>query len=368
MSAIRNTYRFCSTVWLISTLQSGAAIAAHDRDSAREKHHAAEEKTVFEHVNFSGRFDFAQPSAPACTWTYCGLEFDFRGKGLNLSLSGAGQIQFYITVDGKFLPSITTEGAVWSTTDTPVQYTIASELTDGLHHIEIHRGPEGMFGAVRFHDIKIHHGHVIRTKHRHHRTIEVIGDSISAGYGNLAGVVPCEFGTAFENGYMTYGAIAARLLNAEVRIEAFSGIGVARSLDGSTTWTMPNVWDNVNVFDASVKYDCSNWDADAVVINLGTNDFNAGVDPSLYVEAYVDYLQAIRECYPHALILCATNDTNDKYYATLDTVIEVVADRRIKKINLGTPNWAGCDGHPDIIAHIAMGENLAARLRTELHW
>ncbi|HEY5961134.1 MAG TPA: hypothetical protein VIV60_31470, partial [Polyangiaceae bacterium] len=78
---------------------------------------------------------------------------------------------------------------------------------------------------------------------------------------------------------MTYGAIAARALDADVHIEAISGIGMALSLGGSTTWTMPNVWDNVNVFDDTVKYDCSTWTADAVVINLGTNDFNAGVDP-----------------------------------------------------------------------------------------
>lgn len=131
---------------------------------------------------------------------------------------------------------------------------------------------------------------------------------------------------------------------------------------------MPNYWDNVNVFDDSVKYDCSAWKADAVVIDLGTNDFRAGVDPAEYIAKYVAYLGRIRGCYPHALILCAINDANDKFNGALDTVIETIADARIKKFDLGTPNWAGCDGHPDIVAHIAMGKNLAARLRAELRW
>lgn len=368
MVGIRIANLFRSAAWLIAVLQTSTAAATYSRDAEQGRGSRACHARAFEHVNFVGRFDFTQLSAPACTWTYCGLEFDFRGTGVELSLSGAGHIQFYVTVDGQLLPSITTDGEEWSTSDTPVRYVVASGLRDGKHHIEIHRGPEGMFGAVRFHDVDIHQGQVVSSERHHRRTLEVIGDSISAGYGNLVGVVPCVYGTAFEDGYMTYGAIAARLLNAEVHIEAFSGIGMARSLDGSTSWTMPNIWDNVNVFDTTVKYDCSNWDADAVVINLGTNDFNAGVEPDVYVETYVSYIETLRECYPRALILCAINDDNDKYSAALDTVVGTIADRHVKKLNLGTPNWAGCDGHPDIIAHIAMGENLAARLRAELHW
>jgi lysophospholipase L1-like esterase len=345
----------------------GTSPSAAD-DFARGAHGAACSNRDFEHVNFVGRFDFTQPSAPACTWTYCGLEFDFRGTGVELKLSGAGHIQLYVVVDGQLVPTVTTQGAEWSTTDTPTRYMLASGLREGLHHFEVHRGPEGMFGAVRFHGIDIQRGHVVGSGRHHRRTLEVIGDSISAGYGNLVGVVPCEFGTAFEDGYMTYGAIAARLLDADVRIEAVSGIGMALALDGDTTFTMPNVWDNVNVFDSSVKYDCSTWKADAVVVNLGTNDFNAGVDPATYVATYVDYLQTIRDCYPKALILCAVNDANDEFSDALNTVIETYADPRVEKIDLGTPNWAGCDGHPDITGHVAMGKNLAARLRAELHW
>lgn len=74
---------------------------------------------------------------------------------------------------------------------------------------------------------------------RHRHALEVIGDSISAGYGNLAGYVPCDFGTTFEDGFMTYGAIAARMTDADVHIEAISGIGMAVAVDGLTALRCP---------------------------------------------------------------------------------------------------------------------------------
>lgn len=351
---------------LVAALGTDTALANDVERSASAARGKQCQQQAFEDVNFIGRFDFTLPNAPACTWTYCGIEFDFRGTGVDLSLSGAGHIQFSVVVDGQRLSTITTQGDEWSSTDTPAQYAFVSGLREGLHHFEIHRSPEGMFGAVRFHDIGIHAGRILPTGRRHQRKLEVIGDSITAGYGNLVGVVPCNFGTEFEDGSMTYGAIAARILDVDVHIEAVSGIGMALSLFGADT--MPHVWDNVNIFDYSVKYDCSTWEADAVVINLGTNDFNAGVEPAVYQATYVDYLRTIRTCYPHALILCAINDANDKFSDALDGVVETIADPRVEKINLDTPNWAGCDGHPDITAHLAMGRTLASRLRAELHW
>ena len=71
------------------------------------------------------------------------------------------------------------------------------------------------------------------------RRLEVIGDSISAGYGN-EGTYPCQFTSATENQYLSYEALAARALNAELYTEAWSGIGMLHNYDGGTTDVMPD--------------------------------------------------------------------------------------------------------------------------------
>jgi lysophospholipase L1-like esterase len=314
-------------------------------------------------AHWEGRFDWREPR-PACAWTYCGISLQIYGTGLELDLSGAGAITFYVSVDSVESTPFTTAGSEWSSSDAVTRYRVLSNLTPGVHSIEIHRGPEGFFGPVAFRSAKVSGGWPLPRSARQRRKLEVIGDSISAGYGNLG----CEFSAATENGSAAYGPVAGRLTGAEVRVEAVSGIGVALNLDGSTTETMPELWEYSIPYDIGSTYRCEQWRADAVVINLGTNDFNAGIEPAAYVAAYEDFVEEIRACYPRALILCAVNEEADRFSAAIDEVVSDFAEPRVQKLNLNTPNWAGCDGHPDVLAHEVMGVNLAARLGEELGW
>ena len=74
------------------------------------------------------------------------------------------------------------------------------------------------------------------------RLIEVIGDSISCGYGNLGTLADTECFTT-ESHWDTYESIAARALGAEVSTIAASGRGIIRNYGGDTGGTMPMLYE-----------------------------------------------------------------------------------------------------------------------------
>lgn len=61
------------------------------------------------------------------------------------------------------------------------------------------------------------------------RRMEIIGDSITCGYGN-EGIPPCSNSVAVENNYMSYGSVTARALDAVLFTEAWSGMGMVRNV------------------------------------------------------------------------------------------------------------------------------------------
>lgn len=70
------------------------------------------------------------------------------------------------------------------------------------------------------------------------RRIEVIGDSITCGYGVDGADQYCPFSAATENHYRTYAAIAARDLGADLATLAWSGTTGHRA-SASSRWRAP---------------------------------------------------------------------------------------------------------------------------------
>ena len=221
-----------------------------------------------------------------------------------------------------------------------------------------------MFGAVTFHGFIAPDGDLVASPFPFARRIDIIGDSISAGYGNTG----CPFSAATEKGALAYGPIAARALGAIAHVEAWSGKGMAMNLDGSTNELVPDLYNYALPDDDQTGWDSGDFIPDVIVINLGTNDFLAGVDRNNYIIAYEEFIARLRMDAPDACILCAINGSGDAFSDEIDEVIADLDDANVEKINLNGPNWNGCDGHPDLAAHQSMGDALAAHLRTRLGW
>jgi hypothetical protein len=207
--------------------------------------------------------------------------------------------------------------------------------------------------------------------------LEVIGDSISCGYGVLGTSATCVETPALEDHDVSYGAITASSLGAELHTTASSGRGMYRNSDGTTTNTLPVLYGftlpYVTVGSPSA-WTFSSWVPDAVVIDLATNDFVGGDPGQPFVTAYVSFVRQLRQYYPSAYILC----TNGPMLATTDytsaatyiqSVISTLADPKVKYLAFPTQTGAeGCDGHPSVATHAAMATQLTGALKTALGW
>ena len=315
-------------------------------------------------VHYFGRFDTREPNSPGCAWTYCGAGVSFEGDALDVLLSGAGGISFQVVLDGELHAEITTEGGLWNSRSSASSYRIVENVSAGPHSVQIYRNPEAMFGAVKFHGFEAPSGTLVASQFPFSRKIEIIGDSISAGYGNAG----CPWAPENEIGSATWGALAARSLGAIAHVVAWSGIGMVMDYGGETDNQMPELYGYALPEDTQTPWDYSSYIPDVVIVNLGTNDFNGGVNSATYTNTYQEFVTRLRGYYPDALILLAINLTSDPFSDELDDVIANLGDSNVEKINLNIPSWGGCDGHPDLAAHQAMADTLVTRLREEMGW
>ena len=109
------------------------------------------------------------------------------------------------------------------------------------------------------------------------RLIEFIGDSLTTGEGCTG---PCgaeEWRTAWMCSMCTYAAYTAEVLDADKRQISVSGWGAWRSWDNDPAHRLGAVYDRLCALipAGDIPYDFNERKADAVVINLGTNDATA---------------------------------------------------------------------------------------------
>ena len=127
-------------------------------------------------LHYIGRFDTRDEKGPRCAWPACTVALKFKGTAANVKLAEAGGDSLQVIVDGKPTQVLKAGSGV-------VQ--IASGLADGEHTIELMKRTEAFVGTTQILGFQLSAGGqlVEQTDLPKHR-IEVIGDSISCGYGN----------------------------------------------------------------------------------------------------------------------------------------------------------------------------------------
>ena len=109
------------------------------------------------------------------------------------------------------------------------------------------------------------------------RLIEFLGDSLPVGEGTVGARDAMEWRMAWISNQFAFPTLAAGLLNAEKRVIALGGWGAHVSFDGNERHTLGCIYDRLCAVatGGDVPYDfAAQRPADAVVINLGTNDFS----------------------------------------------------------------------------------------------
>ena len=324
-------------------------------------------------VRWFGRVDVSNPAEPRFSWSGSGFAARFTGTSLAIDLAVSGSTQiFKVVVDGTAQPP-------FSATPGQKTYTLATGLAADVHTVELYRQTEGPQGESRLLELTVGEGTLMDPPAGAARLIEVIGDSITCGYGNLGKLADTECFTT-ESHWDTYAAVAARALGAELSTIAASGRGVIRNYGGDTGGTMPMLYDRVLTNAATPAWGF-HVEPQAVVINLGTNDIsnNKGDPGTAFRDAYVRLLETVRAKYPNTFIVCIIAPLlNGGELTTIQGHIRsavaaraAAGDAKVElfdKIAPQTSDKFACQYHPNVAENALMAGLLEAELRTKLGW
>lgn len=330
-------------------------------------------------VRYIGRFDFSDARGPKFAWSASTIYAKFYGKSVSAKLRSFGDNYFLIIIDGKvIINSLKLSDGEEKT------FLLSSELILGVHEVRIIVRTEYYLGTAQFLGFDFDNGKILPPAPPLKRRIEIIGDSISCGFGNEAFNRDIEYSPKYDNSYLSYGSIAARDLEAEHIIVARSGFGLIRSYDGNKSNVLPDIYSRI-LPDDDITWKFESFIPQVVVINLGTNDFSSGFIPSReeFTLAYINLVNKIHKNYKNAKIICAIGPVIDgnALEVTKDYIKNYVVNKLDKDIDINN-KWLyflefnpqvesdgyGINGHPSLRTHEIMGKHLAEFIHKILNW
>lgn len=231
--------------------------------------------------------------------------------------------------------------------------------------------------------------------------LEFVGDSITSGEGALGAVCEEDWVSAFFSAENHYGRMTADALGAEYRVVSQSGWGLLSGWDNDPRHRLLPYYRQVCGLAAGAQnaaagaqqpYDFAAWPADAVVVNLGTNDACALHNPpwrdpqtgeafaqtadaphlARLEQSAVDGLRLLRAYNPQALLVWAYGMLGDELRPVLEAAVTRYrcesGDTRAWFLPLPdtTPETVGAREHPGAAVHRRAAAVLTDFLREKL--
>jgi lysophospholipase L1-like esterase len=350
---------------------SGIATAVAAAAAAPVLHaQSAPEKTT---PRFVGRW-VPDGNGMRCSWSGSYVVGRFKGTSVSARIKDEGFNLFQVVIDGEVKKVLRTDKAKGETL-----YQLADGLPDDVHEVSIHRRTEAKIGEAVFYGFEPGSGgKIMPPAPAPERRIETIGDSITTGFGNEGPGPACGYVNSEQNELATYGAIAARNLNADHTTIAWSG----KTLHEMKEYFDKSLPQRTN----GPSWDFSRYQPQVVVVNLGTNNF-ALVDPgeARFVKLYHELVHVVRAAYPNAFIVCALGSMLSnvypegrnnltqarKYMKVAVAKLRESGDTNVDFLEFPEQNHAdglGCGFHPSLKTHKLMGERLTAFIKERMGW
>lgn len=322
-------------------------------------------------VRFVGRYHLnVQNIAYGFYNVAAGIVFDCETTSLELQLSASAYGEHnlnYVAVyiDDREPVSICVSGLAW--------YTVAEDLEPGVRHtVRVVKRTMTNAGAVYVHQVRLSEGSRawINEDVRPHR-IQVLGDSITCGYGTLWDGSESEDVTVYQAGDQSYAAKAAQLLDAELEVVAISGIGVGNAVNEPYPllphYKQEDMYNNIDC-------DFTKYVPEVVVIALGTNDVGHGNPIDVFANNAESMIRYIRQQYPDCIIVWTYGAMGSSSYGEgIRQMIEDLTADGMKDLYYlpFTPSAdepMGQHGHPGQQAHDRMAQELAQFISQITGW
>lgn len=209
--------------------------------------------------------------------------------------------------------------------------------------------------------------------------IEFIGDSLTVGEGCLGPESAEEWRLVWISHMPAFPTLVSEKLNAEKRVIALGGWGAARSWDNQPESRIGRIYNQLCAITpgGDVPADFPERAADAVVINLGTNDASAlakmteaeraAAEGELRVRAG-ELMEMARAHNPKALILWAYGLCGKQVEPMLQAAVQDrknAGDQNVRYLSLTPAATNGSRMHPSREAHQKAAEEIAEAIRKE---
>ena len=293
------------------------------------------------------------------SWPGVYFEGRFRGTGVGIVLNDSTN-DYDVRIDGGTVAMLSKPGKTthW-----------VNNLSNADHTVRLVKRTESPWvQAAEFGGfVAASGGQILAKPAARSRQIEFIGDSLTAGYGNLSTTRDCSANGGIDrntNTDLSFGALTARALNADYQVNAFSGRGMVRNYGGGQAGTSYRTYYDralLNV-DGDVWQNPGTWRPQLVVVGLGTNDFSTALNPgeqwpdqqslvAAYKSAYQGFLDKLRTRYGAGTTILVSVPEGSGTFA--DAVRQVAQDRasqgdsRVRYWNYADPaiDRLGCDWH-----------------------
>lgn len=330
-------------------------------------------------IRYSGRVSLNKDQA-TFYWPGSAATIHFIGTGLKARMQSLKEkAYFYAILDNNMSSVLKIE-----VDQTKKEHTLAENLPQGKHSLQLYKLTNSTSANILYGFSITGKAKLRPATKAPKRKIEFYGNSITAGHGvDVQPGMKDSGQIELFNNYYTYAALTSRHFNAEASIIARSGIGIMLS------WfpeIMPEVYDRLDPFDTSSKWNFSTYTPDIVVINLFQNDSwlinkpehaqfknrfgNQKPTEDFIIKSYREFVQSIRSKYPKAEIICALGNMDatekaSKWPLYIQQAVQNLSDPKIHTLFFPYKNTTN---HPNRQEQQTMADQLIKYIENHIKW
>lgn len=326
-------------------------------------------------LRFFGQIDARDPQHPRLAYPATGLMLRFTGKSVELRVESSTDTSALSVVVNHASP------LTYVLDKGPQSVVIAADSATAVQTVEIYKRTETWQGLVTVNGVLLPEGtSLLAPPELPRRKLLFLGDSVTCGTG-LDDNATCvnDRQHPSSNAYDTYGMRLGRRLDAESRLVCYGGRGLERDYRGleakDDVLTVPQLISLAIPADAPgdrVPWDVKQWQPDAILLSVGTNDFNLQstkpLDAERWIGEYVVFLASLRKSYPQATILVTEGAivTNPLLRQYVQEAAKRAHDAHVRYVPSTHYPGHSCDGHPTNAQHLEITNDFAPVLQEVL--